>query len=152
MNSRRTDRKAAMAPDTWGAAMLVPLSSLYCAVTLGGCAGAATAAPAARARGAGAAGAPHCATCCLRASIWAGGEAADQVVAHETIFSPGATRSGLARPSPVGPFDEKYETPYTCGLSRWVEPTVTARSALPASLMVSPRPAGTVPRAALCAT
>ena len=31
--------------------------------------------------------------------------------AHDTIFSPGATRSGFNRPSPVGPFDEKYETP-----------------------------------------
>ena len=31
--------------------------------------------------------------------------------AHERIFSPGATRSGLSRPSPVGPFDEKYDTP-----------------------------------------
>ena len=30
---------------------------------------------------------------------------------HEIIFSPGATRSGLMRPSPVGPFDEKYDTP-----------------------------------------
>jgi hypothetical protein len=28
MNSRRIDRNAAMAPDTWGAAMLVPLSSM----------------------------------------------------------------------------------------------------------------------------
>jgi hypothetical protein len=27
------------------------------------------------------------------------------------IFSPGATRSGLQRPSPVGPRLEKYETP-----------------------------------------
>ena len=27
------------------------------------------------------------------------------------IFSPGATRSGLARPSPVGPRLEKYDTP-----------------------------------------
>ena len=30
---------------------------------------------------------------------------------QEMIFSPGATRSGLRRPSPVGPLDEKYETP-----------------------------------------
>ena len=27
------------------------------------------------------------------------------------IFSPGATRSGFSRPSPVGPRLEKYETP-----------------------------------------
>ena len=32
-------------------------------------------------------------------------------VAHEMIFSPGATRSGFRRPSPVGPLEEKYETP-----------------------------------------
>jgi len=32
-------------------------------------------------------------------------------VAHERIFSPGARMSGLKRPSPVGPFEEKYETP-----------------------------------------
>jgi hypothetical protein len=44
--------------------------------------------------------------------------------------SPGATRSGLRRPSPVGPLEEKYETPVRCG-SHDVEPTVTARSALP---------------------
>ena len=35
----------------------------------------------------------------------------ERPAAHETIFSPGATTSGLSRPSPVGPFDEKYETP-----------------------------------------
>jgi len=29
----------------------------------------------------------------------------------EMIFSPGATRSGFDRPSPVGPRLEKYETP-----------------------------------------
>lgn len=29
----------------------------------------------------------------------------------------GATKSGLSRPSPVGPFDEKNETPKVCGES-----------------------------------
>jgi hypothetical protein len=28
MNSRRIDRNAAIAPETWGAAMLVPVSSM----------------------------------------------------------------------------------------------------------------------------
>src|SRR5262245_25243721 len=54
--------------------------------------------------------------------------------------SPGATRSGLSRPSPVGPFDEKYETPYVCGASRCVDPTVIASAELPGSLMVFDRP------------
>jgi hypothetical protein len=31
--------------------------------------------------------------------------------AQEVIRSPGATRSGLSRPSPVGPLEEKYDTP-----------------------------------------
>ena len=35
MNSRRMDRKLATAPDTWGAAMLVPESSTYTAVRPG---------------------------------------------------------------------------------------------------------------------
>src|SRR3954466_3953556 len=65
------------------------------------------------------------------------------------IFSPGATRSGFGRPSPVGPFDEKYDTPYTCGISRCVEPTVIASSALPGSLMVSERPADDAPSSLL---
>jgi hypothetical protein len=39
MNSRRTERNAAMTPDTCGAAMLVPLSSLYRAQTASGPAG-----------------------------------------------------------------------------------------------------------------
>ena len=56
--------------------------------------------------------------------------------AAEVIRSPGATRSGLRRPSPVGPREEKYEIPKVCGESRWVEPTVMARSALPGSLIV----------------
>src|SRR5262245_7969547 len=68
---------------------------------------------------------------------------------HETIFSPGATRSGFIRPSPVGPLEEKYETPYTCGMSRCVEPTVIARSAFPGSLIESSMPAATVPRNAV---
>jgi hypothetical protein len=29
----------------------------------------------------------------------------------EVMRSPGATRSGLSRPSPVGPLEEKYDTP-----------------------------------------
>src|SRR4030095_53054 len=36
MNSRRMDRKLATAPETWGAAMLVPESSTYTAVRPGG--------------------------------------------------------------------------------------------------------------------
>src|SRR2546423_12480397 len=73
--------------------------------------------------------------------------------AHDKIFSPGARMSGFMRPSPVGPFDEKYETPYVCGASRCVAPTVIASSALPGSLMVLERPtlvgrtaAATVPK------
>ena len=31
--------------------------------------------------------------------------------AHEMIRSPGASTSGLRRPSPVGPLEEKYDTP-----------------------------------------
>jgi len=31
--------------------------------------------------------------------------------AAEVIRSPGATRSGLSRPSPVGPLEEKNDTP-----------------------------------------
>ena len=31
--------------------------------------------------------------------------------AAQVIRSPGATRSGLSRPSPVGPLEEKYDTP-----------------------------------------
>jgi hypothetical protein len=56
--------------------------------------------------------------------------------AQDVMRSPGATRSGLRRPSPVGPFDEKYETPYVCGMYRWVDPTVIANCALPGSLIV----------------
>ena len=66
--------------------------------------------------------------------------------AHEMIFSPGATRSGLGRPSPGGP------------LGREVGDAVDVRhvavrgadgdraSAFPGSLMVSERPAATEPR------
>src|SRR5436190_24235721 len=68
---------------------------------------------------------------------------------QEMTFSPGASRSGFIRPSPVGPFDEKYDTPYTCGISRCVEPTVIASSALPGSLMVSERPADDAPSSLL---
>ncbi len=39
------------------------------------------------------------------------------------IFSPGATRSGFSRPSPVGPFEEKYEIPKECGADLCAEPT-----------------------------
>ena len=77
MYSRRIERNAAMAPDTCGAAMLVPLSSTYSASLCVAVRAASSAAPA----------------------------------PHEMIFSPGATTSGLGRPSPVGPLDEKYDTP-----------------------------------------
>src|SRR6266542_3570071 len=60
--------------------------------------------------------------------------------AHDVIRSPGATRSGFNRPSPVGPLEEKYDTPYVCGASRCVAPTVMASSALPGSLMVFDKP------------
>ena len=40
------------------------------------------------------------------------------------------------RPSPVGPRLEKYQTPYECGLKRWVAPTVITPSALPGSVML----------------
>ena len=53
--------------------------------------------------------------------------------------SPGATRSGLIRPSPVGPLEEKYETPVECGEFD-VEPTVIASAAFPGSLIVMSRP------------
>ncbi len=53
--------------------------------------------------------------------------------------SPGATRSGFIRPSPVGPFEEKYETPEVCG-EHDVDPTVRASAALPGSLMVMSKP------------
>src|SRR3954447_18776673 len=108
MNSRRTDSREATAPDTWGAAMLVPLSSTYTAVS-GACCPPSTAVR-------------FC------------------PAAHEVMRSPGATRSGLRRPSPVGPLEEKYETPYACGAVRWVDPTVMANSELPGSLMVIPKP------------
>src|SRR5207342_798655 len=98
MNSRRIDRKAAIAPETCGAAMLVPLSSTY----------APTLSP-------------------TPSFIFATFDRD----AHDVIRSPGATRSGFKRPSPVGPFDEKNDTPYVYGLSRCVAPTVTASSALP---------------------
>ncbi|SHT45289.1 Uncharacterised protein [Mycobacteroides abscessus subsp. abscessus] len=38
--------------------------------------------------------------------------------AAEVMRSPGATRSGLVRPSKVGPFDESYVTPLVCGRER----------------------------------
>ena len=40
--------------------------------------------------------------------------------------------------------DEKNETPYWCGESRWVAPTVIASSALPGSLIVTSSPAAVV--------
>ena len=87
MNSRRMDRKAAITPDTCGAAWLVPLISRYLATTpVSSTVGFFFVALRARASG-----------------IW--------LDSHEITFSPGATRSGLIRPSPVGPFDEKYDTP-----------------------------------------
>jgi hypothetical protein len=82
MNSRRMERKLATAPDTWGAAMLVPESSTYTAVRVG-------------------------AGACLPGKALASALPA----AQEVMRSPGATRSGLSRPSPVGPLEEKYDTP-----------------------------------------
>src|SRR6516165_10095586 len=101
MNSRRTERNAAITPLTCGAAMLVPLSSTY----------------------------SHCFPSARSINNFP--------VAAERIFSPGATTSGFILPSPVGPFEEKYDTPYTCGISRCVDPTVMASSALPGSLIVT---------------
>src|SRR5262245_35594250 len=60
-------------------------------------------------------------------------------VAHDVIRSPGATRSGFRRPSAVGPFDEKKDTPYVYGASRCVDPTVIASAALPGSFISSAR-------------
>src|SRR4029453_5446238 len=98
---------SATVPDTCGAAMLVPESSTYTAVRVG-------------------------------AGAWPSGKALAGAfpAAAGGIRSPGATRSGLGRPSPVGPLEEKYDTPYVCGMSRCVEPTVIASSALPASLIL----------------
>ncbi len=59
--------------------------------------------------------------------------------AAEMTRSPGATRSGFIRPSPVGPLDEKNETPVVCGDDE-VAPTVMARAALPGSLIVIAKP------------
>ena len=73
-----------MTPDTCGAAMLVPLSSRYRAMTF--------------------------VLECLavrRLELFASRCAES----HEMIFSPGASRSGFMRPSPVGPLEEKYDTP-----------------------------------------
>src|SRR5688572_19610318 len=81
--SRRIDRNAAITPETCGAAWLVPESSRYSAISLR---------PLRRTLPAP-----------LGCDIW------DDL--HDRIFSPGASRSGFMRPSPVGPFDEKYETP-----------------------------------------
>ena len=85
------DRNAAAIPDTCGAAMLVPLSSTYRHFSAFD-----SAAPALSTR-------PALASATAVAFILP--------AAHDRIFSPGATTSGLSRPSPVGPFDEKYETP-----------------------------------------
>ena len=84
-----------MAPETWGAAMLVPLSSRYSATSCH-----LLAVPLrhpARSHGAGAA---------LTASILRR-LPASSCRPHEMIFSPGATTSGFSLPSPVGPFEEK---------------------------------------------
>src|ERR1044071_10383216 len=107
MNSRRIERNAAIAPETCGAAMLVPLSSTYAPARVG-------------------------------TSSFIFVSFARE--AHDVIRSPGATRSGFKRPSPVGPFDEKNDTPYVCGESRCVEPTVIASAAFPGSLIVFDRP------------
>src|SRR4029078_6273732 len=108
MNSRRMDRNAAIAPETCGAAMLVPLSSTYAPTT------------------------PSPTGSFIFATF--------DRDAQDVMRSPGATRSGFRRPCPVGPFDEKNDTPYVCGESRCVEPTVIANAALPGSLIVFDRP------------
>ena len=59
--------------------------------------------------------------------------------------SPGATRSGLRRPSAVGPRDEKYEMPKVCGLVLCTEPTAIASSRLAGSPMLRSRLAGMNP-------
>ena len=99
-----------MTPETWGAAMLVPVSSRYLACSLlffeGGAfpggsgwgdAAAAFAGSPASAGGDDCSGGPRLRLNARRRCV----ESA------EMIFSPGATRSGLRRPSPVGPFEEK---------------------------------------------
>src|ERR1035437_1218879 len=91
-NSGCADRNAAAAPETCGAAMLVPLFSSYS----------------------------------YPLSRW---------MEQEITFSPGATRSGFCRPSPVGPLEEKYEIPYIWGSVLCVEPTAMASSALAGSVI-----------------
>src|SRR5690349_20599180 len=56
--------------------------------------------------------------------------------ATDVIHSPGATTSGLHRPSRVGPFPDVHDTPKVSGASRWVEPTVMQLSAWPGSVTV----------------
>src|SRR4051812_41966262 len=102
MNSRRTDRKAALTPETCGAAILVPLSSLYSAITFVNCA--------APALGDSALARVSAFVACAGAIGGLPGVAGSAAGAcggsfdalHERIFSPGATRSGFRRPSPVG--------------------------------------------------
>ncbi|HEY8718483.1 MAG TPA: hypothetical protein VIM26_07810 [Pengzhenrongella sp.] len=62
------------------------------------------------------------------------------VNAAEVIHSPGATTSGLSRPSRVAPLLDVQVKPKACGASRWVEPTAMHVSACAGSV-IEPRTA-----------
>src|SRR5687768_2648265 len=68
---------------------------------------------------------------------------------HELMRSPGATTSGLTRPSAVGPRDENDDTPYRLGRSALTEPTAMQSSRLAGSPidiaeLISVSPSGVV--------